>query len=303
MLWPNTTLWPNANIWHCYPKVLDFTLMSPSFLPLDFPGQVDKWHILRKPYCCCSVVKLCLTLWDPMNYTSPGFSVLHCLPEFAQAHVHWVDDAIPPSHPLAPFSLPALRFSQHQSLFQWVSSLHQEAKVLEVQLQYQSFQWYSGLISFRMDWLDLLAVQGSLKSLLHHNSKASILWGLVLLMIKLSHPYITIGKTTALSICIFVGKVMCMLFNFWCWRRLLRVPWTARRPNQSILKKINPEYSLEGLMLKLTFQYFGHLMWRAYSLEKTLMLGKTDGRRRRGWQGMRWLDGITDSMDMSWSKV
>ena len=139
----------------------------------------------------------------------------HCLPELAQTHVHWVGDAIPPSPPLAPFSLPALRFSQHQSLFQWVSSLHQEAKVLELQLQYQSFQWYSGLISFRMDWLDLLAVQGSLKSLLPHNSKASILWGLVLLMIKLSHPYITIGKTTALSICIFVGKVMCMLFNMW----------------------------------------------------------------------------------------
>ena len=90
-------------------------------------------------------------------------------------------------------------------------------------------------------------------------------------------------------------------FELCCWRRLLRVPWTARRSNQSILKEINPEYSLEGLILKL--QYFGYLMWRADSLEKTLMLGKTEGRRRRGWQRTKWWDGITNSMDMSLSKL
>ena len=88
-------------------------------------------------------------------------------------------------------------------------------------------------------------------------------------------------------------------FEVWCWRRLLRVPWTARRSNQSILKEISPGYSLEGLMLKLKLQYFGHLMRRADSFEKTLMLGKIDARRRRGRQRMRWLDGISDSMDMS----
>ena len=89
--------------------------------------------------------------------------------------------------------------------------------------------------------------------------------------------------------------------ELWCWKSLLKVPWTARS-NQSILMEISPEYSLEGLVLKLKLQYFGHLMWRTDSLEKTLMLGKIEGRRRRGWQGMRWLDGIIDSMDMSLSK-
>ena len=92
-------------------------------------------------------------------------------------------------------------------------------------------------------------------------------------------------------------------FELWCWRRLLRVPWTARRSNQSILKEISPGISLEGMMLKLKLQYFGHLMWRADSLERTVKLGKIEGRRRRGWQRMRWLDDITDSVDMSLSKL
>ena len=92
-------------------------------------------------------------------------------------------------------------------------------------------------------------------------------------------------------------------FELWCWKRLLRVPWTARRSNQSILKEINPEYSLEGLLLKLKLQYFGHLMRRTDSLEKTPMLGKVEGRRRRGRQRMRWLNGITDALDMSLSRL
>ena len=92
-------------------------------------------------------------------------------------------------------------------------------------------------------------------------------------------------------------------FELWCWRRLLRVPWTARRSNQSILKEINPEYSLEGRMLKLKLQSFSHLMQRTDSMERNLMLGKIEGRRRKGWQRIRWLNGITDSMDMSLSEL
>ena len=136
--------------------------------------------------CYCSVARSCLTLCDPMDCSTPGFPVLYHLPKSAQTHVHWVGDTIQPSHPLLSPSPPAFNLSSHQGLFQWVGSLHQVAKVLELQLQHQSFNDYSGLISFRVDWFDILAVQGTLNSLLqHHISKASILWCSTLFMVQL----------------------------------------------------------------------------------------------------------------------
>ena len=138
-----------------------------------------------------SQVRLC----NPVDCSTPGLPVHHQLPEFTQTHVHWVSDAIQPSHPLSSPSPPAFNLSQHQSHFQWVSSSHQVAKVLEFQLQHQSFQWCSGQISFRIDWLDFLAVQGTLKSLLqHHSSKASILRCSAFFMVQLAHPYMTMEK-------------------------------------------------------------------------------------------------------------
>ena len=135
--------------------------------------------------------------------------------ELTQTHVHWVGDAIQPSHPLSSPYPPAFNLSQHQGLFKWVSSLHQVAKVLEVQLQHQSFQWIFKTDSFTMDCLDLLAVQGTLKSLLqHHSSKASILQCSAFFIAQLSYPYMTTGKTRALTRQTFVDKVMMsLLFN------------------------------------------------------------------------------------------
>ena len=193
---------------------------------------------------------------------------------------------------------------------------------------------YSGVISFRIDWLDLLAVQGTLKSLLQHQSSKSIYTSALSLLygppLTSIHDYCKTHRFDYMGFCqqsdsllfnmlsrvvialtrwTFIGKVMSLLFDMlsslvmygceswtikkverqridafelWCWRRLLRVPWTARRSNQSILKEITPEYSLEGVMLKLKCQYFGHLLGRTGSLEKALMLGKIEGGRRRG---------------------
>ena len=146
--------------------------------------------------------------------STPGFPVHHRLPEFTQTHMHRVGDATQPSHPLSSPSPPAPNPSQHQSLFQWVRSSHEVAKVLEFQLQHQSFQWTPRTDLLRIDWLDLLAVQGTLKSLLlHHSSKASILWCSSFFIVQLSHPYMTTGKTIALTRRTLVGKVMSLLLN------------------------------------------------------------------------------------------
>ena len=149
-----------------------------------------------------------------MDCSTPGLPVHHQLPELAQTHVHWVGDAMQPSHPLlSPFP-PTFNISQHQGLFQWVSSSHQVAKLLESQLQHQSFQWTLRLISFRMDWLDLLAVQGTLKSLLqHHSSKASVLQHSAFIIVQLSHPYMTTGKPITLTRWTFIDKRIIHQYN------------------------------------------------------------------------------------------
>ena len=341
------------------------------------PWSLPFYSIVQYPlfitcHCCFSVSQSCPTLCNPIDCSTPGFPVFHHLWKFAQTHVLWVGDAIQPSHPMSYPSPPAFHLSQHQGLFQWVGSLHQVAKVLE--LQHQSFQWMYWVI----DWFDLLAVQRTLKSLLQHRSlKASVLRHSAFFIVQLSHMHMTTGKIIALTIWTFVGKVMPLLFNIpsriegrrrrgkqrmrwldgftdsvdmnlkmlwelvmdrevwgaavrgvtkswtwlsdwtelnwglsrfdvfepWCWKRLLGIPWTARRSIQSILKEIDHEYSLEELMLRLKLQYFVHIMWRANSSEKMLMLGKIEGRRRRGWQRMRLLDSITNSMDISLRKL
>ena len=166
----------------------------------------DMFHILiafvvsRVYQSVSSVTQSCLTLCNPMDCSMPGLPVHHQLLKFTQTHVHWVSDAIQPSHPLLSPSPPALNLSQHQGLVKWVSSSHQAAKILEFQLQHQSFQWTPALISFRMDWLDLLAVQGTLKSLLqHYSSKASILQHSAFFIVQFSHPYMTTGKITSVK--------------------------------------------------------------------------------------------------------
>ena len=162
-----------------------------------------------------SVAQLCPALCDPMDCSMPVFPVLHYLMEFAQIHVHWAGDTIQLLHPL-PLSSPfAFSLSQHEGLFWWVGSSHQVAKVLEIKLQHQFFQWIFGLISFRIDWFDLLVVQENLKSLLQHNSKAWILQGSAFFMVQFSHPHVTTGKTIAWTIWPLPVKwCLCFLIHY-----------------------------------------------------------------------------------------
>ena len=155
-----------------------------------------------------SVSQSCPTLCNPMDCSTPGFAVHHQLPEFAQTHVYQVSDAAEQAHPLLYPSPPAFNLSQHQGLFPWVKSSHQVAKVLELQLQHQSFQWIFRVISSRIVWFEALAVQGTLKRLLqHHASKALILQCSTFFMIQPSHPYMTTGKSIALIRWTFVDNV------------------------------------------------------------------------------------------------
>ena len=159
----------------------------------------------------------CVRLCDPVNCSMLGLPVHHQLPEFTQTHIYRVGNAIQPSHLLSSPSPSAPNSSQHQSLFQWVNSSHEVAKVLEFNFSIIPCKEHPGLTSFRMDWLDLLAVQGTLKSLLQHrSSKASFLQRSAFFTVQLSHPYMTTGKTIAFTRRTFVGKVMSLLLNTLC---------------------------------------------------------------------------------------
>ena len=149
-----------------------------------------------------------------MNHSTPGLPIHHQLPEFTQTHVYRVGDAIQPNHPLSSPSPPTFNLSHHQGLLKWVCSSHQVDKYLSFSFNIRPFSEHPGLISFRMDWLDLLAVQGTLKSLLqHHSSKASILQRSAFFIVQFSYPYMTTGKTIALTRRTFIGKVMSLLLN------------------------------------------------------------------------------------------
>ena len=179
-----------------------------------------------------------------MDCSTPALPVHHQFLEITQTHVHRVGDAIQPSHPLLSPSPPSFNLSQHQGLFQLFNSSHQVAKLLSFCFNISPSNEYSGLISFRMGWLDLLAVQGILKSLLqHHSSKASILLCSAFFRVQLSHPYMTTGKTIALTRWTFVGKVMSLLFNILSrliivslpWRKYLLISW-LQSPSATILE-------------------------------------------------------------------
>ena len=181
-------------------------------MPWSMLGTIPDFNSQKPVVQFRSIAQSCPTLCDPMNCSTPGLPVHHQLPESTQTHVHWVGDAIQPSHPLSSPS-PALNLSQHQGLFHWVSSSHEVAKVLEFPLQHQSFQWTPRTDLFRMDWLDPLVVQGTLKSLLqHHSSKASILLCTAFFIVQLSHPYMTTGKTIA-----FFPQIVIINVSRYCW--------------------------------------------------------------------------------------
>ena len=222
-----------------------------------------------------------------MNHSMPGLPIHHQLPEFTQTHVHWVSDAIQPSHNI---SSP-------------ITSWQIEGETVDT---VADFIFLGSKITADSDCSHEIKrclllgrkVKTNLDSIL--KTRDIILSTKVRLVKVMVFPVVMYGcESWTIK---KAGRQRIDAFELWCWR-LLRVPLTARRSNQSILKEINPRCSLEGMMLKLQLQYFGYLMWRVDSLEKTLILGGIGGRRRRGQKRMRWLDGITNSMVMSLSEL
>ena len=206
-----------------FPSQLNAPYIQGGFFTLageDSQPHMNVAHYSMHSVQFSSVIQSCPTLCNPMNRSTPGLPVHHQLPEFTethvtQTHVHWIGDAIQLSHPLSSPSPPAPNSSQHQSLFQWISSSHQMARYWNFSFTFSPSNEYSGLISFRIDWFDLLTVQWTLKSLLQcHSSIASILRHSAFFTVQLSHPYMTTAKTIPLTRRTFVGKVCFSNFSF-----------------------------------------------------------------------------------------
>ena len=227
-----------------------------------------------------------------MDCSTPGLPIHHQLPEFTKAHVHWVSDAIQPSHPLSSPSLPIFNLSQHQGLFTPWQIDGETMEMVKDFIFLCSKITTDGDCSHEIKRRLLLGRKAmtNLDSIL--KSKDITLPTKVHLVKALVFPIVLYGCESGTIR--KAGRQRIDAFELWCWRTLLRVPWTARRSNQSILKKISPKYSLEGLILKLKLQYFGHLIWSTDSFEKTLMLRKTEGRRNRGDRGWDvWIASLT----------
>ena len=236
-----------------------------------------------------SRIRLC----NPMNRSMPGLPVHHKLPEFAQTHAHWVGDAIQPSHPLSSPSPLSLYFMANR---RWNGGSNNRFPLLGLQNHWT----VTSAMKSEVDWLLLGSrVMTHLDSVL--KSRNITLQTNIYIVKAMVFPVVTYGCE---SWTIKKAKRQKIdVFELCCLRRLLKVSWTSRGSNLSVLQEINPEYSLEGLILMLRLQYFNHLMRPDYSSEKSLLLGKIEGRRRRGCQRMKWLDVITDAMNMSLGKL
>ena len=198
-----------------------------------------------------------------MDCSTPGLPAFHHLLELAQTHVHWISDAIQPSHPLSSPSPPALSLSQNQSLFQWVDSSHGWPKYWSFSFSISPSSEYSGLISFTIGWLDLLAVQETFKSLLHsHSSKASILLCSTFFMVQLSHLYMTAGETIALTICTFVGKMMSLLFNILSRLVIAFLPRSKHLLNSMAAVTVHSDFRAQENKVYRCFRCFSiYLLW------------------------------------------
>ena len=301
-------------IWYIYKLQNDYHFSAITSLPFLFCGE-NIWDLLCSVQFS-SVAQSCPTLCDPINHSTPALPVHHHLPEFTQTHVCHVSDAI---QPWSWFSKKPLDESERG---EWKIGLKLSIQKTKIMASGPITLWQidGETVETLSDFIFLgskITADGDCS----HEIKRRLLFGKKV-MTNLDSILKSRDITFTTKVCLVKAMVFPVVmygceswtlkiaerrrinaFELWCWRRLLRVPWTARRSNQSILKEIGPGCSLEGLMLRLKLQYFSHQIRRADLFERTLMLGKIEGRRRKGQQRMRWLVGITDSMDVSLGKL